>query len=208
MEGPGGYQFVGRTIQMWNRHRQTADFIDGKPWLLRFFDQLRFYPVSAEELLQLREDFPRGKFKLRIEPTTLRLRDYQSFLQANAESIAAFKTRQHAAFEAERERWQASNEIAIASEPMPRAEEGSDTSIPADALGVMAPVSGTVWKLLVEPGQRVSEGTELLLVEAMKMEIPIVAEEAGEIVEVRVAQGSSVNAGEVLMVMRPTRKPE
>ena len=52
MEGPGGYQFVGRTVQMWNRYRQSADFRDGKQWLLRFFDQIRFYPVSAEELLQ------------------------------------------------------------------------------------------------------------------------------------------------------------
>jgi urea carboxylase len=54
MEGPGGYQFVGRTVQMWNRHRQSADFRDGKQWLLRFFDQIRFYPVSAEELLRAR----------------------------------------------------------------------------------------------------------------------------------------------------------
>ena len=37
MEGPGGYQFVGRTIQMWNRLRSTASFKAGKPWLLRFF---------------------------------------------------------------------------------------------------------------------------------------------------------------------------
>ncbi|WP_252360082.1 carboxyltransferase domain-containing protein, partial [Acinetobacter baumannii] len=41
MEGPGGYQFVGRTLQMWNRYHEVADFA-GKPWLLRFFDQLRF----------------------------------------------------------------------------------------------------------------------------------------------------------------------
>ena len=41
MEGPGGYQFVGRTVQVWNTHRQTANFIGGKPWLLRFFDQIQ-----------------------------------------------------------------------------------------------------------------------------------------------------------------------
>ena len=52
MEGPGGYQFVGRTLQMWNRYRQTAEF--SQPWLLRFFDQIRFYEVSAEELQQIR----------------------------------------------------------------------------------------------------------------------------------------------------------
>src|SRR5690606_11240731 len=50
MEGPGGYQFVGRTLQMWNRYRKTEAFT--QPWLLRFFDQIRFYPVSAQELEQ------------------------------------------------------------------------------------------------------------------------------------------------------------
>ena len=57
MEGPGGYQFVGRTVQMWNRYRQTDDFVDGKPWLLRFFDQIRFYPVSESELIGATQGF-------------------------------------------------------------------------------------------------------------------------------------------------------
>ena len=61
MEGPGGYQFVGRTLQMWNRYRTVPAF-DGQPWLLRFFDQLRFYPVSADELARIRRDFPLGRF--------------------------------------------------------------------------------------------------------------------------------------------------
>jgi urea carboxylase len=51
MEGPGGYQFVGRTLQMWNRYRQSQAFT--QPWLLRFFDQIRFYPVDAQKLQQL-----------------------------------------------------------------------------------------------------------------------------------------------------------
>ena len=80
MEGPGGYQFIGRTCQMWNRYKQTTEFTDGQPWLLRFFDQIRFYPVSNAELTKFREDFPQGKVKLKIEETTFRLRDYQQFL--------------------------------------------------------------------------------------------------------------------------------
>ena len=55
MEGPGGYQFVGRTIQMWNPLKETEYFKHGKPWLLDFFDQIRFYPVSAEEILKDRQ---------------------------------------------------------------------------------------------------------------------------------------------------------
>ena len=47
MEGPGGYQLVGRTIQVWNAWKTTPIFTEGVPWSLRFFDQLRFFPVSA-----------------------------------------------------------------------------------------------------------------------------------------------------------------
>src|SRR3954452_24929582 len=73
MEGPGGYQFVGRTLQMWNT------FTQGTPWLLRFFDQIRFYPVSAGELLEIRDSFPHGGYPLRIEEQEFRIRDYHAF---------------------------------------------------------------------------------------------------------------------------------
>src|SRR3712207_4303301 len=60
MEGPGGYQFVGRTTQVWSRYRQTAPFEPGSPWLLRFFDRISWYPVTADELLDLRADLAAG----------------------------------------------------------------------------------------------------------------------------------------------------
>ena len=46
MEGPGGYQLFGRTIQVWNTHRETPPFAPGHPWLLRHFDQIRFFEVN------------------------------------------------------------------------------------------------------------------------------------------------------------------
>lgn len=96
MEGPGGYQFVGRTVPIWNRYKQTADFT--QRWLLRFFDQIRFFPVSADELLGYREDLIQGKVKLEIQEETFSLRQYHEFLNSNAQSIAAFKAKQQAAF--------------------------------------------------------------------------------------------------------------
>src|SRR6202043_2373127 len=81
MEGPGGYQFVGRTLQMWNTFQDT-------PWLLRSFDQLRFYPVSAEELIEIRDAFPHGKYPLQIETQEFRLKDYNAFLSSIAPEIA------------------------------------------------------------------------------------------------------------------------
>lgn len=202
MEGPGGYQFVGRTVQMWNRYRQTADFTDGKQWLLRFFDQLRFYPVSADELLQMREDFVRGHFKLQIEPTTLKLKDYREFLDTHADSIAQFKARQQAAFEAERERWRANGQLSFDSESAPSQEREVEQALPAGTTAMTSPVTGSVWTIHVKPGQRVREDDEVLVLEAMKMEIPIRADEAGEIVEVRCEPGKAVTAGDVLVVLK------
>ena len=105
MEGPGGYQFVGRTVQMWNTWRTTKEFSAGTPWLLRFFDQIRFYPVEAEELLGMRDDFLHGKYHPAIEEEKFSLRDYRAFLSRIRYEVNAAKARQQAAFEAERERW-------------------------------------------------------------------------------------------------------
>jgi urea carboxylase len=202
MEGPGGYQFVGRTLQMWNRYRQSADFREGKPWLLRFFDQLRFYPVSAGELQRLRADFPYGKAPLRIEPTTLRLRDYRRFLADHADSIAAFKARQQAAFEAERERWSATASADVEHEAPPAAIRDT-RSLPDGCVAISSPVTGSVWQLNAAVGQRARSGDTLLLIEAMKMEIAVHAEQTGTIVELHCQRGQSVMAGETLMVLRP-----
>ena len=49
-------------------------------WLLRFFDQIQFYPVSGPELLRFRNDFMLGRVKLSIEDTTFKLADYKRFL--------------------------------------------------------------------------------------------------------------------------------
>ncbi len=106
MEGPGGYQLFGRTCQMWNTYRTTAAFQDGKPWLLRFFDRIGFYPVSSAELRDFRDGFLEGKREVEIVPGRFKLKDYLAFVAANAESIATFKAKQQAAFDAERERWQ------------------------------------------------------------------------------------------------------
>jgi len=207
MEGPGGYQFVGRTVQMWNRYRQTADFRDGKPWLLRFFDQLRFFPVSAEELLRWREDFPYGRAQLKIEPGRLRLREYRAFLIAHAASIAAFKARQQAAFDAERERWRSGDRDAEEAGDLPADSESQAPAlapaIPEGCIALAAPVTGSVWQIHARVGERAGAGTPLILIEAMKMEIAVQAEQAGTVVELRCQRGQAVVAGETLLILRP-----
>ena len=66
-----------------------------------------------------------------------------------------------------------------------------------------SPITGSIWQVGVDAGARVAAGDELLVVEAMKMEIPISADEGGEIVEVRCERGQMICAGETLLVLRP-----
>lgn len=199
MEGPGGYQFVGRTLQMWNRYRAVAAF-DGKPWLLRFFDQIRFHPVSAEDLLRIRHDFPLGRHAIEIEPTTLRLSDYQAFLSREAEGIAAFRSRQRAAFDAERERWIASGQAHFEAEDV-APDLGEDAPLGHGEHGIESHIAGNLWQVRVEAGQRVREGDTLVVLESMKMEIPLTAPRDGIVKEVRVQPGSPVRAGQRVLIL-------
>lgn len=196
MEGPGGYQFVGRTIQMWNRFRTTDVFEPGSPWLLRFFDQIRFYPVTHEELVQLRADFPVGKFTPKIEKGEFRLRDYQNFLRSIEPEASAFKERQQAAFDAERERWAAAGFEVRDEAPAPAAS--GSLECPPNGRFVDSPVAGNVWKVLAEPGQAVLEGEPLFIVESMKMEIAIPAPSTGTVHAIAIHQGQPVAAGQHL----------
>ncbi|WPN56739.1 urea carboxylase [Pseudomonas sp. P9_31] len=199
MEGPGGYQFVGRTLQMWNRYREVAAF-DGKPWLLRFFDQIRFYPVSADELLRIRRDFPLGRFDLNIEHSQLNLADYQAFLAKEAQSIAAFRDQQKSAFNAERERWIASGQAHFDSEEL--APEVTEEAPLADGQqSVDSHIAGNLWQVQVQAGSRVAAGDVLVILESMKMEIPLLAPMAGVVREIRVQPGSAVRAGQRVVVL-------
>ncbi|HEY7772254.1 MAG TPA: urea carboxylase [Marinagarivorans sp.] len=197
MEGPGGYQFVGRTLQMWNRYRQTREF--EKPWLLRFFDQIRFYEVSNEELTRIRRDFPQGRYPITIEETEFSLADYDSFLTEQASSIEHFRQTRQQAFADELSNWHATGQFNFEA---PEADTGStDITWPEDATVVDSSVSGSVWQLQVEKGQRVEAGQVLVILESMKMEIPIYAPSAGTVLEVLPSNGSRVNAGQALVII-------
>ncbi|WP_175254358.1 urea carboxylase [Pseudomonas sp. BMW13] len=199
MEGPGGYQFVGRTLQMWNRYREVAAF-DGKPWLLRFFDQIRFYPVSASELLRIRRDFPLGRFDLRIEHSELALADYQQFLADEADGIAAFRHQQRAAFDAERQRWIDSGQAHFEVEEA-APEQAEDAPLGVGQHAIESHVAGNLWQVQVSEGAQVQAGDVLVILESMKMEIPLTAPMAGTVREVRVQPGSPVRAGQRVVVL-------
>jgi urea carboxylase len=200
MEGPGGYQLVGRTAQIWNTHRTTAEFSPGKPWLLRFFDQIRFYPVSEKELLDFRRAFLHGRAHLDIKEETFSIPRYKKFLKDNEADIAKFRQKQQKAFAEERERWIAdgSNNFVVPES----AEVSSDDLVaPENSQLVASPITGNVWAVLAKEGERVTPGQKILVVEAMKMEVGVESPVAGIIKKIAVTPGKMVSAGQSLAIV-------
>ncbi|WP_010632144.1 urea carboxylase [Sporolactobacillus vineae] len=204
MEGPGGYQFVGRTIQMWNSLRPTKSFKPGKPWLLRFFDQIRFYPVSAEELLQNREEFLRGRFNPEITETTFDLGHYMHFLDSIKDESAAFRAHQEASFNKEKDNWHCLGLDKFISEHEEKPFDPED-AIPEGSIPVNSQMPGSVWKVLVKEGQQVKEGETLVIEESMKMEFPQKAENDGTVTSILVKPGDEVHAGQALLSLKLTK---
>jgi urea carboxylase len=204
MEGPGGYQFVGRTTQVWNRFRRAGLFAE-QPWALRFFDRIEWYPVSAEELLDLRAETEAGRGQVEVADGWFDYGSYSRFLSANAASITAFRARQSAAFAAEKGRWRASGEFDRAEREPDAGGVAEAVRVPAGATAVTAPFMASVWQVDARPGLRVAKGDKLASLEAMKMETIIAAPHDGIVTEVYTAIGTEVAAGQVLLALVPDR---
>jgi urea carboxylase len=201
MEGPGGYQLFGRTIQVWNTHRETPPFAPGHPWLLRHFDQIRFFEVSNEELEDAREKFLHGKFELRIEAQTFSLAEYRKFLAANAESIAAFQATQRAAFAAERADWAIKGLNSF--EEIEAAPAPAETPLEPGERAIAAPVPGSIWQVLAQPGDRIAAGDPIMIIESMKMEVQVRSPASGILHSLAGARGQVVRAGQRLGIITP-----
>jgi urea carboxylase len=200
MEGPGGYQLFGRTIQMWNSWRTTKEFEPGKPWLLRFFDQIQFFPVSPAELVGARDAFPQGAYPLSIEATSFSFADYKLFLARENEGITAFKQRQQTAFEAERQRWRDDKIDDVPIEEQTAAPD-SVGEVPDGLVGMYTEAPGNVWKVVVEVGAKVEIGDPLIIVESMKMEIVVAATARGIVRSIAVRAGQTLRAGDLVSVL-------
>ncbi len=196
MDSPGGYQLVGRTLPIWNKHLKNRQFKNGEPWLLKFFDQVRYYPVSEEKLTEMRDAFRHGHLDIEITEEPFSLAEHRRFLAENADSITAFNEKRDAAYHEEVARWQ-NEEAAVESAML-----GSKVDIgEVDGHLISAEISGNVWKLLVEEGADVEEGQTVVIVEAMKMEFEIVANASGTVTGLHCKPGAIINAGDPVLVI-------
>ncbi|MCW8307521.1 5-oxoprolinase/urea amidolyase family protein [Acidiphilium sp. PA] len=205
MEGPGGYQLFGRTIQMWNSFPNGKPPFGDTPWLLRPFDRLKFHEVTADELAEARAAFPHGRYPIKIEDGTFSLAEHQTYLADHEADITRFQHTQRAAFEAERTAWAAQG-LDTAFLPDPPAPP-SQTPLPPGAHGIDSPVPGSVWQILHQPGDPIDAGQPLMIVESMKMEIKITAPTAGILTTVEASPGQVVRAGQRLAVISAKAGP-
>jgi acetyl-CoA carboxylase biotin carboxyl carrier protein len=88
---------------------------------------------------------------------------------------------------------------ARAAPPAMRAEQGRTRRMPE--IRVKSEISGSVWKILKQPGEAVEEEEPVILLESMKMEIPVMAPRAGKVAEIRVEEGEMVAEGDVVAVI-------
>jgi urea carboxylase len=181
---------------MWSTYRRGQ--VGDLPYLLRNFDQIRFHPVSAEELLEIRDAFPQGRYSVRIEEREFRIKEYHAFLESIQGEAAKWKDRQQSAFLEERGRWGAEKTIELADLTAPVIED----AVPEGCRAVSSPVTASVWSIGAEPGQRVEAGQRLMVLEAMKMEIAVTAPVAGVLETLHCSLGTLVSAGQRLVTIR------
>lgn len=198
MEGPGGYQFVGRTTPVW----RESGFADrGTCWLLDHFDQLQFHEVDAAALLEMREAARRGSYLPRIESTRFSLREYQAFIAGNSEGITQFTRARERAFDAELARWRDAGLHVFAAEEASHAGRPDDTT---EGLVIESPIAGSVWKIHHPACGSVAAEEEIVTLEAMKSEFCVKAPAAG-MIRFLVKEGQVVDAGQPVAVIQAVR---
>ncbi len=174
------------------------------PWLLRFFDQIRFYPVSAEELLEMREAFPHGGYPLKIEEREFRLRDYHAFLESIERETAEVEgagNKPRSRPSANAGHWPVSIASWPRMIPVPAGHCSRMRCPKAAARSARRsrPVCGTSPS---RPDSAWRRARSFMVLEAMKMEIAVAAPSAGVIEMVNCIPGALVTAGQRLVTLR------
>ncbi|KAK9905055.1 hypothetical protein WJX75_008745 [Coccomyxa subellipsoidea] len=207
MESPGGYQLIGRTLPIWNTFGRTAPFSPDTPWLLRYFDQVKYEIVSEEELETQRKQFHNGQLQLKIEEQTFSMKEYNSFVASVAGEVEALRKVQAVAV-AEQMALDEASLQRLEAEKAKSKVDGDDPSEHMDTSGleVTSAFTANVWEVKCKVGDVVTKGQTLVVLEAMKMEYPITAPSSGQVKAVRVEASDLTQQGDVLLLIEPSEE--
>lgn len=206
MESPGGYQLVGRTLPIWDTFTQHPAF--SKPWMLRNFDQVRFFMVTDAQLQAMRVEFASGMLKIKIENAVFDQKEYNQFLDSIRDTTASFQAKQQAAFAEERHRWELAGMMGGTADATNKPVEIKTPvlvrSIPSGSVAVEAITAGTIRRIFSKKGEVFKRHAAVLTIEAMKMELSVEAPVTGTVGEIFVQVGESVTQGAILAYMFKT----
>ncbi|KAF1914796.1 carbamoyl-phosphate synthase L chain, ATP binding domain-containing protein [Ampelomyces quisqualis] len=199
VDSPGGYQMTGRTPGF-----------DAHPWIFRDFDILTFYQVSELELDVLLGNFRADKFHWEYEEIEFDMAEHNKLLDDTVREVKIIRAKQAVAQDemtmAENESlWRWRKEKAES-----QVDEGTVEKLLEDPniFSIDVPVDANVWKVDVDEGDEAGEGTVIIILEAMKLEIavkaPVLAAKGGKfkIKKMLVKPGNTVTAGSHFTLLR------
>ena len=215
MASPGGYQLVGRTLPIWNTYgtgNKQNLFSQDKPWLFEMFDQIQFFPVSEEQLEQIRWEFRNEKMDIKIEQTDFNVKKYHDELAKHKEEIEDYQRRQQKAatrmnMEEKRslarlkELHEVENENGQHNHNISTANKGVE--IQGGQVGVYANMPAMVGEICVKEGDEVSVGDTLLLLFSMKVEHSVCSTITGRVYRVVAKLGGVTKLGDLLAILEP-----
>ncbi|KAJ6622708.1 allophanate hydrolase subunit 2-domain-containing protein [Mycena sp. CBHHK59/15] len=209
---PGGYMLYGRSLPAWQAWGKGPNFSPERPWLLEPFDQVHFEPVTEGEYIRIEGEFNAGQYEFKIEDTTFSMAEYTAFNTSAAEEIAIFAAGQKRGVAQEEikefhllREWESQRRADLNSSVADNLNEGEDHL--HGTAQITASLFGNIWKICCRPGDIITCGdTTVVILEAMKTEIPVKAGEAniGKTVNrfgKGIQEGASVHPGDVLIVL-------
>jgi len=183
-----------------------------KPWLFEDFDQITFYEVNEEEYEAMMATFRSGRYKYEYEDIEFDMKEHNQLLRDTKDEVAQIRAKQKEA-QAEMdktekemlEKWSKEKEEGKIS--MDTVEE---LLTDPDIIPVEAPLNANVWKVEVKEGDTIEKIEQVVsILEAMKLEIPVKAEESmkgTKVEKLLVKPNDVVAAGKPLMLLRRPKK--
>ncbi|KAI0122685.1 AHS2-domain-containing protein [Daldinia grandis] len=203
---PGGYMMLAKSIPVWDTYALRPGFRQGKPWLCEPFDLVDFYEVSLDEYKEISRQFEAGVYTIQAEETVF---DFRAELAKDQEKRNLPETLEFRAKQGVAEQRMRVREEKLLSEWQLDQEQSHSSAQEVSGVGsgvaVSSPQMGKVWKIQVNRGDIIEQDKVVAILEAMKMEIPVVAEEShhGLVVkEVLVQEGTLVSSGTSLVLLQ------
>ncbi|GAK65887.1 urea carboxylase [Moesziomyces antarcticus] len=209
---PGGYALLGRTLPCWSTFGDKPGFQPTQPYLFENFDTIQFEKVDQATYDQALREFDAGTYRWKVRETVFDVAEQSAFLASIQEETEAFRKQQAVSLQKAEQKeeklfaeWQ--HEVEEAAKRKAAGQTDYDAATLEDfandesAIPITSGLAANVWKVLVKKGDKVEPGQKVAILEAMKMEIDVLAPEgATSIKAILKPPGSSVNPGDAILV--------